>query len=194
MLPLRPHTHRERAIYRYVHSWNDPMHPSLPIPYAPPTCFTQPHLPSPHPSTPCLHQPVPAHHSWHHLARQVQPSIPTLPAHPPGPPGPPGPPCPLLPPGPSGPARPGLPCPAAPTQPDPSLLRAAQMRHPLRSCWQCCRFLLKLFVSVLATMSKKVAIAEDPPKIVAIAGKFAFLPEHALFLDQHPRCLWYVQY
>ena len=108
---------------------------------------------------------------------------------PPGPPGPPGPP---LPPGPPGPARPGLPSPAAPTQPDPLLLRAAQMRHPLRSCWQCSRFLHKLFVSVLATMSKKVSIAEDPPKIVAIAGKFAFLPEHALFLDQHPRCLWYV--
>ena len=97
-----------------------------------------------------------------------------------------------LPPGPPGPALPALPCPAAPTQPDLSLLRAAQMRHPLRSCWQCSRFLLKLFVSVLAIMSKKVAIAKDPPKIVPIARIFAFLPEHALFLDQHPRCLWYV--
>ena len=163
------------------------MHPSRPIPDAPPPCPTRPHPARPAPPTTTTTRPAPARHSWHHPARhswhhparQVQPSILTRPARPPGPAGPPGPP---LPPCPPGPARPGLPCPAAPTQPDPSLLRAAQMRHPLRLCWQCSRFLLKLFVSVLATMSKKVASAEDPPKIVAIAGKFAFLPEHALFL------------
>ena len=160
-----------------------PPGPTLPAQPPPPTTTTRPSpactgqlfLAPPCPPSPALHsdQARPPTRP----TRPTRPSRPTVTALPPGPPGQ---------------ARPGLPCPAAPTQPDPSLLRAAQMRHPLRSCWQCSRFLLKLFVSVLAAMSKKVAIAEDPPKIVAIAGKFAFLPEHALFLDQHPRCLWYV--
>ena len=68
------------------------------------------------------------------------------------------------------------------------------MRHPLLSCRQCSRFLLRLFVSILATTFKKVAIAEDPPKIVTIAGNFAVLPQHALRLDQHPRCLCSYKY
>ena len=106
----------QRAIYRYVHSRNDLMDPSQPIPDAPPTCPTLP-LASLHPSPPCLHQPVPAGHSWHHQARHIQPSItlptlPTLPTRPPGPILPPRP-CPAWP----DPALPALPCPPRQHQP-----------------------------------------------------------------------------
>ena len=160
------------------------MDPSLPIPYAPPTCFTQPHLASPHPSTPCLHQPVPASHFWHHPTRQIQPSISTLPTRPNLSTRPTVTtwPLPLL--ALPGPACLDLPALTAPTLPDPSLLCAALMRHPLRSCRQCSRFLLRLLISLLATTSKKVAIAEVPSKNASIAGNFAFLPEHALLVDQ----------
>ena len=133
MTPPSAHTHtqRERAIYRYVHSRNYLMDlPWLPIPDAPPTCPTLPRCPHPaclHSSPPCLYKPVQARHSWHHHA--LHPFLPC----------PPGPLCPPLPPG--LPGRPALPC--LPQQhqplPDPSLLRAVQMRHNLHSCWQCSR-------------------------------------------------------
>ena len=69
----------QRNHFRYVHCRNDPMHPSQPIPYAPPTCPTLPHQASPHPSPPGLHQTVQASHSWLHPAHQIQPSILNLP-------------------------------------------------------------------------------------------------------------------
>ena len=155
MWPLRPHTHpKEPFIGTFTAGttwW------TRPSPYQ---MLLQPAPPCPLPaSTP----PHPVCTSLYLLAipgtTRPATSSPPLPC----PPCPPGHQAQYSPPAPAplGQTLPCLPCPAHPdsnnpASADPLLVRAAQMRHPLRSCQQCSRFLLSSFVSVLTTTSKNM--------------------------------------